>query len=264
MRPQISRKTLVQLSVVVVLAAILVYLGFGGRSAPSRRGVSNQTAGRTAPPPVVPPAAPAARTAGPTSGAPGASPQPGAPVAQTPPAASQPRGGQTPGAGAAPQPAPAALPGAKPLAPSGPSGSGAPAPATAPAKQDPELAVVGAGARGRHDPFSPLVSNEPARATPSPTLPPPPGVGLPMPPGFAAPGAPGATQPPSPGAGMKVTGIMGSRARVAIIEVDGQTHIVGVGDRIGDAVVVSILPEKVIMKQHNVTFELGVGGERSS
>jgi flagellar biogenesis protein FliO len=84
-----------------------------------------------------------------------------------------------------------------------------------------------------------------------------------MPPGFAAPGG-GATPPPSPGAGMKVTGIMGSRTRVAIIEADGKTHIVGVGERVGDAVVVSILPEKVIMKQHNVTFELDLGGDRSS
>lgn len=86
-----------------------------------------------------------------------------------------------------------------------------------------------------------------------------------MPPGFAAPGAgPGAAAPPGPGAGMKVTGIMGSRARVAIIEADGQTHIVGVGERVGDAVVVSIQQEKVVMKQHNVTFELAIGGDRSS
>jgi len=119
------------------------------------------------------------------------------------------------------------------------------------------------GQRGRNDPFSPLVTPESARV--APTLPPPPGVGLPMPPGFAAPGAgPGVGAPPSPGAGMKVTGIMGSRNRVAIIEVEGQTHIVGVGERVGDAVVVSILPEKVIMKQHDVTFELGIGGDRSS
>ncbi len=86
-----------------------------------------------------------------------------------------------------------------------------------------------------------------------------------MPPGFAAPGGgPGGTPPASPGAGMRVTGIMGSRARVAIIEVEGKTHIVGVGERVGDAVVVQILPEKVIMKKYNVTFELGVGGDGSS
>ncbi len=83
-----------------------------------------------------------------------------------------------------------------------------------------------------------------------------------MPPGFAAPGGPGA--PPPPGAGMRVAGIMGSRQRVAIIETEGKTYIVGVGERVGDAVVVSILPDKVVLKQNTVTFELAVGGERSS
>jgi len=63
---------------------------------------------------------------------------------------------------------------------------------------------------------------------------------------------------------MRVSGIMGSRQRVAIIEAEGQTYIVGVGERVGDAVVISILPDKVVMKQNNVTFELGFGGERSS
>ena len=83
-----------------------------------------------------------------------------------------------------------------------------------------------------------------------------------MPPGFATPGA-GPSTPP-PGAGMRVAGIMGSRQRVAIIEAEGQTYIVGVGERVGDAVVISILPDKVVMKQNNTTFELGFGGERSS
>ena len=85
-----------------------------------------------------------------------------------------------------------------------------------------------------------------------------------MPPGFATPGAGPGTAPPPPGAGMRVSGIMGSRQRVAIIEAEGQTYIVGVGERVGDAVVISILPDKVVMKQNNVTFELGFGGERSS
>lgn len=84
-----------------------------------------------------------------------------------------------------------------------------------------------------------------------------------MPPGFATPGGPGQATPP-PGAGMRVAGIMGSRQRVAIIEAEGQTYIVGVGERVGDAVVISILPDKVVMKQNNTTFELGFGGERSS
>lgn len=86
-----------------------------------------------------------------------------------------------------------------------------------------------------------------------------------MPPGFATPGTgPGAAPPPSPGAGMRVTGIMGSRNRVAIVESEGKTYIVGVGERVGDAVVVSIMPNKVVLRQHNVTFELGFGGDRSS
>lgn len=264
MKPQISKKVLVQLSVgstVVVLAVILLYLGFSGRSAPARP--SGQVAGRTAPPAVVPPAAPPNRAA---SGTPGAPPSRGTQVAQTPAGAKPAPGTPPPSPGAA-QPAPAMKPGkGSSTAPGSPVGSepAAPAPAAAPAKpQDPEVAVVGTGQRGRNDPFSPLVTPESQRA--APTLPPPPGVGLPMPPGFAAPGAgPGAGAPPAPGAGMKVTGIVGSRNRVAIIELEGQTHIVGVGERVGDAVVVSILPEKVIMKQHDVTFELGIGGDRSS
>jgi hypothetical protein len=262
MKPQISKKVLVQLSLgstVVVLAAILLYLGFSGRSAPARPGMSSTAAGRTVPPAVVPQTAPRMPAGRPAAGTPSAPPLRGTQVAQTPP-------GSQPPAGAG-QPAPATKPGTGPSpAPGSPVGAepAAPAPAAAPAKpQDPEAAVVGTGQRGRSDPFSPLVNPEAPRA--APTLPPPPGVGLPMPPGFAAPGAgPGVGAPPSPGAGMKVTGIMGSRNRVAIIEVDGQTHIVGVGERVGDAVVVSIMPEKVIMKQHNVTFELGIGGDRSS
>ncbi|HLW61687.1 MAG TPA: hypothetical protein VKV57_17430 [bacterium] len=62
---------------------------------------------------------------------------------------------------------------------------------------------------------------------------------------------------------MRVAGIMGSRSRVAIIEAQGKSYIVGVGERVNDAVVVSIDPDKVTMKQNNMTFELGVGGEKS-
>jgi hypothetical protein len=271
MKPQISKKVLVQLSLgstIVVLAVILLYLGFSGHPAPARPGVSSQVAGRTAPRAVVPPAAPAAPTGRQVPGSPGAPPSLGTQVAQTPAGSKPPAGAPPPTAGVG-QPAPATKPGKAPsAAPGSPLGSepAAPAPAAVPAKpRDREAAVVGTGQHGRSDPFAPLVTPESQRAAPGPALPPPPGVGLPMPPGFAAPGGgPGAAPPPSPGAGMKVTGIMGSRNRVAIIEVDGQTHIVGVGERIGDAVVVSILPEKVVMKQHNVTFELGIGGDRSS
>lgn len=63
---------------------------------------------------------------------------------------------------------------------------------------------------------------------------------------------------------MRVVGIMGSRSRVAIIEMQGKTYIVSVGERVGGAVVVSIEPNKVVLRENNVTFELGFGGERSS
>src|SRR5207302_8752934 len=66
------------------------------------------------------------------------------------------------------------------------------------------------------------------------------------------------------GGGMRVAGIMGARSRVAIIESDGRTYIVGEGERVGGAVVVSIQPEKVVLKENDVTFELNIGGEQSS
>ena len=64
---------------------------------------------------------------------------------------------------------------------------------------------------------------------------------------------------PPPGTGMMVTGILGGSARVAIIRAEGQTIIAGVGERVGDAVVVSILSNKVVLKKGTVTFELPVG-----
>jgi len=118
-----------------------------------------------------------------------------------------------------------------------------------------EATLVGKGPEGRFDPFSPLAVQE--SGGPSPLLPPPPGVGLPMPPGFVAPGG-------GPGAGalgMRVAGIMGGRSRVAIIESsDGKSYIVRAGERVGDAVVISVLPDKVVIKQNNQTFELSFGG----
>jgi Tfp pilus assembly protein PilP len=59
---------------------------------------------------------------------------------------------------------------------------------------------------------------------------------------------------------MRVAGIMGSRTRVAIIEADGKTYIVRAGERIGEALVVSVLADRVVIKQNNVTFELSFGG----
>jgi len=89
-------------------------------------------------------------------------------------------------------------------------------------------------------------------------LPPLPGQ-LPQPPGFTTPGMGGGA-----GGRMRVAGIMGARDRVAIIESEGRTYIVGVGERVGGATVVSIESEKVVLKENNVTFELNIGGEQSS
>ena len=66
--------------------------------------------------------------------------------------------------------------------------------------------------------------------------------------------------PASPGVGMTVTGIVGNQPRVAIIQSAGQTFVVGVGENVNGAVVVSIQPEKVVLKRDGVTFELPLGG----
>jgi hypothetical protein len=119
---------------------------------------------------------------------------------------------------------------------------------------------VGSGPRGRQDPFVPLAQPGGGIGGPVPSLPLPPLPGqLPQPPGFTTPGI-GA----GGGGRMRVAGIMGARDRVAIIESEGRTYIVGEGERVGGAVVVTILPEKVVMKENNVTFELNIGGGQSS
>jgi hypothetical protein len=252
MKPRIPKKALVPLSVagtLVVLVAVLAYLGVAGKPSQPQLRPTNQASAplRTAPivPPAVTPAPGVARRAG-TSPVPKPTPPGGQGPSGTMAPASQPQTSKV---------AAGAPPGATP--------PGKPGPAAPGTKADPEVAAVGTGQQGRADPFSPLAVPESQRATPAPVLPPVPGVGLPMPPGFATPGGPGQATPP-PGAGMRVAGIMGSRQRVAIIEAEGQTYIVGVGERVGDAVVISILPNKVVMKQNNTTFELGFGGERSS
>ena len=268
MNTRIPKKALVPLSVgaaLVVLVAVLVYLGLtGGPSQPQPRTVSQaSTPLRSAP--VVPPASTPSAGAKQAAGT-----APGTPAASKPAASGSQAAAMTSSSPTVPPTSPASKPAGGPMPAGKPGSAGTPSmgpSSTRPAgaKSDPEAAVVGMGQRGRGDPFSPLVVPESQRAAPGPALPPPPGVGLPMPPGFATPGAgPSTPPPPPPGAGMRVSGIMGSRQRVAIIEVEGQTYIVGVGERVGDAVVVSILPDKVIMKQNNVTFELGFGGERSS
>jgi hypothetical protein len=55
---------------------------------------------------------------------------------------------------------------------------------------------------------------------------------------------------------MTVGAIIGGSERVAIIQDLGKIFVVGVGDRVGDAVVVQILEHKVVMRRGGVTFEL--------
>jgi len=264
MKPRIPKKAVVPLSVastLVVLVAVLAYLGAAGKPSQPQPRPANQASAPLRTAPIVPPAA---------TPAPGVAHGPqgsGTPTTATSTVAKQtPSGGQVPVGSTTPatqsqtsKPATGSPATATPPGTPGPAAPGATGPAGA---KDREVAVVGTGQRGRTDPFSPLAVPESQRATPGPALPPVPGVGLPMPPGFATPG--GGPSTPAPGAGMRVAGIMGSRQRVAIIEAEGQTYIVGVGERVGDAVVISILPDKVVMKQNNTTFELGFGGERSS
>jgi hypothetical protein len=126
-----------------------------------------------------------------------------------------------------------------------------------------------AGAVGRPDPFVPLVvppsPGGPVTAS-SPPGSPPSALGLPLPPGFTAPpGRMGQPAPaPSPGLGMAVTGIVGNSPRIAIIQSGGRSYVVGVGEQVGDAVVVGIDAHRVTLKRGSVTFELSLGGERSS
>ncbi len=72
---------------------------------------------------------------------------------------------------------------------------------------------------------------------------------------------PGGTPPP-PGTGMIVTGILEGPTRVAIIHTGGKSFVAGVGYFVGDAVVVAILPGKVVLKENGATFELPIGGRR--
>jgi hypothetical protein len=114
---------------------------------------------------------------------------------------------------------------------------------------------------GRPNPFAPLVV--PQRQftqlgilqPPSRPGAPPFGIDLPLPPG----GGP----PPPPGAGMKVGAIVGGIQRVAVIQEGEKILIVGVGDRVGDATVVEILKDKVVMQRGGVTFDLPFVGEGS-
>jgi hypothetical protein len=70
------------------------------------------------------------------------------------------------------------------------------------------------------------------------------------------------TAPPA-GTGMIVTGILEGTTRVAIIRAGGKSFIAGVGEPVDDAVVVAILPNKVIVKKNGATSELRIGGKPS-
>jgi hypothetical protein len=70
--------------------------------------------------------------------------------------------------------------------------------------------------------------------------------------------------PAPPGIGMIVTGILGGNSLVAIIQAGGQSFVAGAGDPVGDAVVVSVLPGKVVLKRNGVLFELPIGRNASS
>ena len=272
-----KNKRVMRLVVVLLLgvAAVMVYRNMAAlkirglpRSSsqvatPARPGQVQVPAARPASPPAAPPAAggpgagqvpPAASPAAPPAGG-----GPGGPASMAPP----PRPGTPPAVGtAAPSGTPPA--GAPPKAgTSAPTPPGAPAPglpvpinvASTPVNPNSEAALVGKAVGGRPDPFSPLATQEGSAGL----LPPLPSGPLPVPPGFVGgPGGPGA--PPALGAGMRVAGIMGGRSRVAIIEADGRSYVVRAGERVGDAVVVSVLADRVVVRQNNVTFELSFGG----
>src|SRR6266513_462027 len=77
----------------------------------------------------------------------------------------------------------------------------------------------------------------------------------------AAPQPSGSTPAPIPElsssiAGITVTGIIGGSARVALVEIKGQTSVVGVGDRIGDLVVRAISGSEVVLGQRDRTIRL--------
>ena len=259
-------------------AAFMVYRNMGTlklRGLPRSSSVQVATPARPGQVPV-----PAARPAAPpAAGAPGAGQVP-PPIAPSTAPPVGPSAGGTPGGpssmatpprapGTPPAAGKAAPPGAPPAGtppkagPPGPAPQGAPVPglpvptnvASTAANPNTEAALVGKGEQGRTDPFSPLATQEGSGGP----LPPLPSGQLPVPPGFVGgPGGPGT--PPPLGVGMRVAGIMGGRSRVAIIEADGRTYIVRAGERVGEAVVVSVLPDRVVIQQNNVTFELSFGG----
>lgn len=180
--------------------------------------------------------------------------------------------GKKPAAKSAPD-APATGARASQVTPSGqPSGGSRPSAPSTPSQSAPAPTDQPRDAVGRPNPFTPLITRQrsfyapqlgaPPRQPSRPGSPNAPafGIDLPVPPGFTVPGAQAA---PPPGAGMTVGAIIGGSERVAIIQAQGTLFIVGVGDPVGDAVVVDILEDKVVMRRSGVTFELRFGGEGS-
>ncbi len=76
--------------------------------------------------------------------------------------------------------------------------------------------------------------------------------------------SPRGAAPAPPGTGMMVTGILQGMSRVAIIQAGGQSFVAAAGDPVGDAVVVSVLPGKVVLKKNGALFELPIGRKSSS
>jgi hypothetical protein len=84
-------------------------------------------------------------------------------------------------------------------------------------------------------------------------------------PSAAVPPAPNSHPAPMPGAssataGIKVTGIAGGRVRVAVVEIEGQSYIVGIGDRVRDFAVMAISANEVVLGRDNRTFRLPLAG----
>jgi hypothetical protein len=108
---------------------------------------------------------------------------------------------------------------------------------------------------GRADPFSPLVASSVGGPV-VPLLPPPAAVPpAPAASGVAGPGS-SVSAAASPGAGFVVAGIVGGAFKVAIIEREGETYIVRVGDRAGTATIVGIGADGVVLKQGGSVFRL--------
>ena len=63
---------------------------------------------------------------------------------------------------------------------------------------------------------------------------------------------------------MMVTGILEGKNRIAIVQWGGQSFVAGAGDSIGDAVVVSVLPGKVVLKRNGALLELSIGRTMSA